>query len=72
MWTHCYCARVGSRTVLESGDGLVAEDQGDVGAERNLQVSSSPCEEPPAAPRREGTSSRTLGLLRAQRHLITE
>lgn len=71
MWTHCYCATVGRKPVLESGDSLVSEDQGDVRAERNLQVSSSPHEEPIAA-RREGPSSRTLGLLRAQCHPIIE
>lgn len=55
--------RVGRKLVLESGGSLVAEEGG-VAAERNPQVSSRPREKP-TAPRREGTSSRTLGLLRA-------
>ena len=53
--------------VRESGDGLVAQGKGDVGAGRDLQGSPSPDEEPPAL-RPEGSSSGTLGRVIAQRH----
>lgn len=46
--------------LLESGDSLVAQDEGGVGAERDPQVGSRPSKEP-TVPRQEGTSSRTLG-----------
>lgn len=60
MWTHCYCVRVGRKSlVLESDDSLVVQGEADAGAGRGPQVSSSPKDEP-TAPRQEGTGRNFL------------